>query len=72
MAITLQKLKASDWLLFAKWWQDKELVSMTSGNFLTMTDEKIKDQINKMIKDRNSYHWLIEVEDRAVGQGQFS
>jgi len=67
MKTALRKLEWDDWPYFTKWWRDKELISLTSGNFEPLSDENIKNQVKEMAEDSNSWHWMIQADDRIVG-----
>lgn len=67
MKINLRSLALADWQYFAKWWRDKELIDLTSGDHGPLSDEEIKEQTQEMINDTNSYHWMIKADDRIVG-----
>lgn len=65
--ITLKKLKADDWTLFAKWWRDEELIKMTSGDHTPLTDEDIQQRVGEMAVDEKSHHWLIYLDEVPIG-----
>jgi len=67
MKINLRKLQFNDWPYFAKWWQDEELINMTSGDHTPLTEEEIRNQVEDMASDTNSHHFLISVDDKVVG-----
>ena len=45
--ISLRKIEQADKQYFAKWWRDKELIALTSGDFRELSD----DQVNKYFLD---------------------
>lgn len=65
MKTILRKVRDDDHIHFSKWWRDKELVSLTSGNFEEMTDQEIKKSVALMAQ--NNLHWLIEADGKTVG-----
>lgn len=67
MKIILKKLNQTDWPYFAKWWRDKELTDLTSGDHTPMADEEIKKQIREMANDKSAHHWMICVDGKIVG-----
>jgi len=67
MVITSRKLESNDWHYFTKWWRDKELIKLTSGDHTPLTDEDIKQRVAEMAMEDNSHHWLIRAEDVIVG-----
>jgi RimJ/RimL family protein N-acetyltransferase len=67
MKVILRKLELNDWPLFAKWWRDGELIKMTSGDFESLSDDEIKNQVKEMADDTDSWHWMIQVDDKIVG-----
>lgn len=72
MTITLRNLTKNDSQYFAKWWRDKELISLTSGNFEPLSDNDIKNQVKEMAQDTDSYHWLIQADSKIVGHINFN
>lgn len=67
MKIKLRKLSKNDWPYFIKWWRDKELTDLTSGDHTPMADEEIKKQIREMTNDKSAHHWMICVDGKIVG-----
>ena len=67
MKTTLRNLIKNDSQYFAKWWRDKELINLTSGDHTFLSDKEIQEQTQEMINDPNSYHWMIETDDKTVG-----
>jgi len=67
MKIFLRKIKNSDWPYFLKWWQDEDLIRLTSGIFEPSV-EKLKKYFLDMASSRKDYHFVIETERReAIG-----
>jgi RimJ/RimL family protein N-acetyltransferase len=67
MRITLRNLKIDDWRYFTKWWHDRELINLTSGNYKIFSNQEIKKSVRKMISSQKEHHWLIEVDQKTVG-----
>ena len=65
--ISLRKLKKSDLKYFSKWWQDKDLISLTSGNFKKLSAPEIQKYFLAMLKDKKSWHYMIEYGKKTVG-----
>lgn len=67
MNIKLRKLQPNDSQYFAKWWRDKELIALTSGDFTPLSDKEIQTQVDEMATDKNSVHFMIEADGKTVG-----
>lgn len=65
--ITLRKIKPSDKKYFAKWWRDKNLLKLTSGDLRYLSDKKIEKYFQGMYKDKTNYHCMINLGQRTVG-----
>lgn len=65
MKTILRKVSLNHVNNFTKWWRDKELVALTSGNFDKMSDKEILDSVSSMAK--NKLHWMIEADAKTVG-----
>lgn len=65
--ITLRKLEPNNWSHFAKWWRDRDLIKMTSGDLEPLSDDEIKKQVQQMADDADSWHWMIQADDKIVG-----
>lgn len=67
MKISLTKLKKEHFSLFYKWWNDKELIGLTSGKFKKRTKEDIDNKIYKYLKTKNHHGFIIKVDNKLVG-----
>jgi RimJ/RimL family protein N-acetyltransferase len=66
MYIKLRKIKKSDIPLFLKWWKDRDLIALTSGNFDKL-DEKLPGYFFKMFESKKDHHYIIQYEKKAIG-----
>jgi len=64
--LKLRKIKKSDLALFLKWWKDKDLIALTSGNF-DEPNENLPKYFAKMLKDEKNHHYIIRVENKTIG-----
>ncbi len=67
MEIILRNLTKKDSQYFIKWWRDKELIALTSGDFTSLSDQEIQKQVDEMATDKNSVHFMIEADGKIVG-----
>jgi len=65
MKILLRRIKKSDWSYFLKWWQDKDLIRLTSGIF-EPSAEKLRKYFLAMISLKKDYHFVIETEKGKI------
>jgi len=65
--IKLRKLKKSDWQYFSKWWRDKDLITLTSGNIEPISDKQVDRYFSDMLNDKTNFHFLITMEGEAIG-----
>ncbi|MCK9578210.1 GNAT family N-acetyltransferase [bacterium] len=65
--IYLRKLNKTDIRYFSKWWRDKDLISLTSGNFELMSDKQIEDYFADMLASKTSFHFIITVNKETIG-----
>jgi RimJ/RimL family protein N-acetyltransferase len=66
MTLKLKKINRSDLPLFLKWWKDRDLIALTSGNF-DEPDENLPGYFDKMIESKKDHHYIIKYEDKAIG-----
>ncbi len=64
--LSLRKIKASDKKYFAKWWRDKDLIRLTSGNPKLISDRRV-DKYFSMMKDKNDHHFMIILGKKVIG-----
>lgn len=65
MNILLRKIKKSDWPYFLKWWQDKDLIRLTSGIFEPSVG-KLRKYFLTMISSKKDHHFVIETEKGKI------
>ncbi len=63
----MRKIKLSDKKYFAKWWRDKDLLKLTSGRLRRISDKKVDKYFLQMIKSKNDYHFLINLNKKSIG-----
>ena len=66
MSIKLRKIKKSDFTIFLKWWKDKDLIALTSGNFAE-PDENLSKYFLTMVESKKDCHYIIELEGKSLG-----
>lgn len=64
---SLRKLGSSDLSLFAKWWRDKELLKLTSGQLKKISDEEVEKYFSEMLQNKADRHFIIELDKKAIG-----
>jgi len=65
--ISLKKLKISDMAYFFYWWRDKDLLKLTSGELKRISDQEVKKSFEKMINNKRDSHYLIALNNKAIG-----
>lgn len=65
--ISLRKLKKSDECYFSKWWRDKDLIALTSGNFDPISDKQIGTYFQSILNKEKSFHFMINMDKEAIG-----
>ncbi|MCX6744550.1 MAG: GNAT family N-acetyltransferase [Candidatus Parcubacteria bacterium] len=66
-SVTLRKLKASDLKYFSKWWRDKELIRLTSGNLKKLSDLEARRYFMSMLENEKSWQYMIQSGRKTVG-----
>ncbi len=66
-AVTLRKPVELDIECFRRWWTDKALIELTSGNFESISEDDIKKYFQNIIVPIDSYHFMIVVDDKIIG-----
>ena len=64
--IELKRIKKTDWLYFLKWWKDKELIKLTSGQY-EKNDEILKGYFLNMLKNAKDHHYIIVFNKKSIG-----
>jgi RimJ/RimL family protein N-acetyltransferase len=65
--VSLRKLKKLDKQYFAKWWRDKDLIALTSGNFEPISDKQVEKYFFNILNDKKAFHFMIIVNDEVIG-----
>lgn len=65
--LNLIKLKKLDKQYFAKWWRDKNLIALTSGNFEPISDKQIEKYFCNILNDKVNLHFIITINKRPIG-----
>lgn len=65
--ISLRKIRPSDKKYFAKWWRDKGLLKLTSGILKPISDKEVSKYFSKILNSKNDYHFLITLNEKAIG-----
>ena len=64
--LKIRKINFSDWQFFCKWWQDEELVKLTSG-VSENSEEVLHGYFNDMLENSENHYFIIEVNEQVVG-----
>jgi len=67
--ILLRNIRKSDKKHFFKWWRDKELIKLTSGNLKKIGMEKLTKYFNNLLSNNNNF--VICVGDEVIGSIYF-
>ncbi len=65
--LRLRKVKATDRQYFAKWWRDKALLKVTSGDLKRITDQEIDKYFSRILNDQNGLQYMISVDGNTIG-----
>ncbi|MBU1092329.1 GNAT family N-acetyltransferase [Patescibacteria group bacterium] len=65
--IALRKIIPSDIKYFQKWWRDKNLIALTSGNFKSVTDAEIEKYFSGMVSSKTDHHFMIDLDQKTIG-----
>lgn len=65
--LELRDIKPEDSMYFERWWQDPELIGLTSGDFSTLTDEALSSYFAALVTSETALHYIIDVNSKAVG-----
>lgn len=65
--VRLRKIKSSDKVYFAKWWRDKTLAKLTSGNLEHISDEQLDRGFSSMLHDSDDLSFIITVDAKPIG-----
>ena len=65
--VVLRKIRAEDISYFQKWWRDKDLIGLTSGNFNLITDQELSRYFRQMVGSKADYHFMIDLGQQTIG-----
>ncbi|MFA6447013.1 MAG: GNAT family N-acetyltransferase [Patescibacteria group bacterium] len=65
--IRLRKVKTSDRRYFAKWWRDKALLKVTSGELRRITDQEVDKYFLRILNDQKGLQYIISVDGKTIG-----
>lgn len=65
--ISLRKIKLADKKYFAKWWRDKDLLKLTSGDFRYLSEKKVAKYFQGMYKNKSDLHYMINLGQKIIG-----
>lgn len=65
--ISLRRIKAADKKYFAKWWRDKGILKLTSGDLRYLSDEKVEKYFQGMYKSKTDFHYMIDLDKKTIG-----
>ncbi len=65
--IYLRKIKYDNKKYFAKWWRDKELLKLTSGILLHISDKEVDKYFQNIYQSKKNRHFMIILDKRVVG-----
>lgn len=65
--IYLRKLKKTDKQYFSKWWRDKDLLRLTSGQIKKITDKEVEKYFLLMLNNSSDYHLMIILPHKVIG-----
>lgn len=64
--INIRKLNQSDKKHLSKWWRDRDLIALTSGNFEFLSDEKIDKYFIGLFNNEN-FNFIITLNKEPIG-----
>ena len=67
LRVEFRKVKIADKDYFAKWWRDKELIRLTSGDFGVITDKEVEKYFGDILKNKIDYHYMIILGEKVIG-----
>lgn len=70
--LVIRKIRPEDKKYFARWWRDKELLKLTSGNLNVVTDSEVDEYFNSILENKNDYHFMIVINDITIGHVSLS
>jgi len=64
--LTLRKIKKSDLPYFLKWWQDRDVIALTSGCF-DEPEANLRRYFANMLAAKNDRNYIILAGEKAIG-----
>lgn len=65
--VSLRPLVQTDISYFLVWWRDTELIALTSGNRMHLTDSQAQQYFNEMLISTDNIHRMVEVGGTTIG-----
>ena len=65
--IILRKVDQADIKYFSKWWRDKDLIALTSGDFEPLSDKKVREYFDNVLNSHSDYHFMIDLNKKTIG-----
>ena len=67
MKIWFRKIESGDKKYFSKWWRDKDILKLTSGNLKLISDKKLEKYFSTMLGSKIDFDYLIFASKKAIG-----
>lgn len=65
--VTLRPVEVSDKYCFEKWWRDKQLIALTSGDYTELSDNQIEEYFQNILPQFDRVDYMIEVDGVTIG-----
>ena len=65
--ISLRKIRPDDIRYFRKWWRDKDLIALTSGDFTLITDAEVEKYFHNVLVSKTDYHFMVCLGEQTIG-----
>lgn len=65
--VALRKLEVEDEIYFSKWWRDKALIALTSGNFVVLSDAEVTKYFTDLMQGVGRLDYMIQVNNKTIG-----
>jgi len=65
--IRLRKINASDEEYFVKWWRDKLLLRVTSGELRRISNQEVNEYFSRILEDKKDKQYMITVNGKVIG-----
>ncbi|MFH0912292.1 MAG: GNAT family N-acetyltransferase [Patescibacteria group bacterium] len=65
--ITLRKIRSGDIGYFRKWWRDKDLITLTSGDFKPIYDAEVEEYFHDMLGSKTDHHFMVDLNKQTIG-----